>query len=667
MFSLVYVFWLQDCYKILTCPPPASKDRAKIILQGDPGNAGAQMLLSNADLALGNLPDALKEAEAAVSMAPDKPSSYLNLGQIEFRAGNLSGAEASFLKAQSVDPKSTLAYMTLGSFYQQQKRWPDAEKQFQTAIEVAPKDSVSRAALARLYFAQGQVAQAEKVLTDAKEQLSDQPAAYRMLGDTYLARGDIAKAIAEFGALAAKYPNDLQVRRTYIQLLIMNNRLDEAEKLTADVLKKSSQDAEALVLKGQIQVKQKKTDEAITTLQSAIKLSPENALAHYQLGLAYGDKGNTQQAEGEWREAVRLRPGLTEAWIALGSSAAQRSDWRNLEDISNELKKHSTNSVEALLDHATARFNQGDIPGAEADLLRVQQLAPNSPLPYVKLGDLRLRQRKLVEAELFYRQALTQDASSLEAIRGIVQVNLAKGKPADALKVVNDQLQRNQNSAGLYLLQGELLLQTKQPDLAYVAFSHSVQLDGKNPAALTRLAQLQASKGQSQESIGHYQNAIALLPRDIALYVALGGLYDSLGNWQEAQNTYQKALAIQPDNPIVSNNLAYLLLEHGGSVNVALTLAQTGRKGLPELPNSGDTLGWAYYNNGAYSLAAPLFEDAVKKVPGNQVYRYHLGMAYKKLNDSPRAKIELQKAIDLSPTTPVAGKSRQALSELTGS
>jgi hypothetical protein len=37
--------------------------------------------------------------------------------------------------------------------------------------------------------------------------------------------------------------HDLQVKRTYIQLLIMNNRLDEAEKLTADVLKKSSQDA----------------------------------------------------------------------------------------------------------------------------------------------------------------------------------------------------------------------------------------------------------------------------------------------------------------------------------------------------------------------------------------------------------------------------------------
>ena len=29
--SIVDVFSLQDCYKILTCPPPASQDRARIV------------------------------------------------------------------------------------------------------------------------------------------------------------------------------------------------------------------------------------------------------------------------------------------------------------------------------------------------------------------------------------------------------------------------------------------------------------------------------------------------------------------------------------------------------------------------------------------------------------------------------------------------------------
>jgi len=99
---------------------------------------------------------------------------------------------------------------------------------------------------------------------------------------------------------------------------------------------------------------------------------------------------------------------------------------------------------------------------------------------------------------------------------------------------------------------------------------------------------------------------------------------------------------------------------------VALTLAQTARKGLPNLPNAADTLGWAYYNNGGYSLAAPLFEDAVKATPNNPAYRYHLGLTYQKLNDQARAKTELEKVISLNPSSPLADQARHALAQLTG-
>jgi tetratricopeptide (TPR) repeat protein len=63
--------------------------------------------------------------------------------------------------------------------------------------------------------------------------------------------------------------------------------------------------------------------------------------------------------------------------------------------------------------------------------------------------------------------------------------------------------------------------------------------------------------------------------------VALGNLFESRGNWQQAQRWYEKALSIQPEDAVAANNLAYLLLEHDGNINVALTLAQTARRGLP--------------------------------------------------------------------------------------
>ena len=246
----------------------------------------------------------------------------------------------------------------------------------------------------------------------------------------------------------------------------------------------------------------------------------------------------------------------------------------------------------------------------------------------------------------------------------MVEALLQRNKPAEALKFVSDQIIRNPNSSGLYQLQGEVFLQTKQWDQAQSSFARAIELDGKNVRALALLAQLEAARGQPDQAIANYQRAIAVVPDDAGLYIALGTTYESTGNWQQAETTYQKALTIHPENALASNNLAYLMLEHGGSVNLALTLAQTARRGLPNLPNSADTLGWAYYHNGAFSVAVPLLEDAVKKVPGNLAYRYHLGLTYQKLNETVQARSQFDKIIDLDPKSPFAEQARQALSNI---
>jgi Tfp pilus assembly protein PilF len=61
-----------------------------------------------------------------------------------------------------------------------------------------------------------------------------------------------------------------------------------------------------------------------------------------------------------------------------------------------------------------------------------------------------------------------------------------------------------------------------------------------------------------------------------------------------------------------------------------------------------------------------MFEDAVKKNPGDATYHYHLGLAYQKLNDSARAKAELQKAISVDPKSAVAEEARRAASQSDG-
>jgi tetratricopeptide (TPR) repeat protein len=645
---------------------PDARDEARVILKSNPQDVDAQMLLSAADALIGNLQDALREADEAVKTSPGNSAVYLNLANIQLKASAFQDAITNFQKAEAVAPASPASAIALGSLYESQKRWDDAEKAFRRAITIAPKNAAPRAALAAMYIAQGQGAFAERVLQDAKAELREDPVASRMLGDYYLSLGDSAKALTEFASLSNDHPKDLKIRESYIQLLILTHQIDQAAKLTGEILKKSPQDAEGLILNGQILLQNGKFSDALYTLQQAVKGDPANPVGHYQLGMAYLSVGNMNQAEGQWREAVELRPTLTEAWVALGSSAAQRQDWTNLEPIGIQLKKISPQSPGGYLFHATARFNQGDPVSAEADLNQLIQLAPEIPMGYAKLGQLRASQKRWNEAERYYQEALKRAPDDPDAIQGMVDLDFRRGRAADARQFVQAQIDRAPNNAGLYLLLGQSYLQENRLVDARQSFLNCLEIEKQNLTGLIMLGHVEQALGHSAEAIANYQHAIAIAPNNAELYTTLAVSFEGQGNWQEAQTAYQRALALDPEGALAANNLACLMLEHGGNVNVALTLAQTARRGLPNLPNSADTLGWAYLQNGAYSLAAPLLEKAVKSAPSNATYRYHLGLTYQKLNDLGRARTEFEKSIRLDPKAPSAEKASRALSGLSG-
>src|SRR5260370_27287495 len=498
-----------------------------------------------------------------------------------------------------------------------------------------------------MYIAQGQSDVAEGVLREAKAQLSGDPIVYRLLGDFYLFQGDSAKALAEFSSLLKEHPADLRVRKSYIQLLILSHQTEEATRLTDEILKRSPQENDGLVLKGQILLQTGKSDDALHTLEQGVKGNPANSVGHYHLGMAFFAKGNAHQAEGEWTAAVQLRPDLTDAWIALGKSATERRDWSDLETIGVRLMKVAPNSPGGYLFHATARVNQGDAAGAEADLKQLIQVFPQSPLGYAKLGQLRALTKRWNEAETLYRDALNRSPNFLDAIQGMVDLDFQRGKSGDALQFIQGKINADPNNAALYLLQGQSFVRAKQPADAKQSFSRCIELDKQNLTAFVQLAQVKKSLVNMAETIANYRKAIALAPNRAGLYTMLGAFHDGQGNWQEAQTLYQRAVALQPDEALAANNLAYLMLEHGGNVTVALTLAQTARRGFPNIPNSADTLGWADYQNSSYCLSAPFLEVAVKAAPSDATYRYHLGMAYQKLTDLKRARNELEKSIHI--------------------
>jgi Tfp pilus assembly protein PilF len=141
-------------------------------------------------------------------------------------------------------------------------------------------------------------------------------------------------------------------------------------------------------------------------------------------------------------------------------------------------------------------------------------------------------------------------------------------------------------------------------------------------------------------------------------------LEESQGDTRKAEGYYKKALQIQSDQPIASNNLAYLMLQNGENADVALSLAQTARRAMPNSPSSADTLAWAYYHKGTYGFARDLLEEAIKADPNSATKQYHLGLVYAKMMDRNNAAAHLKKAIALEPGSQTARDAQAALQKI---
>jgi len=644
-----------------------AKTHLDLLRDQQPNDPETHEAWANYYAAQNNLTAAIQEVQQTITLDPSRSESYLLLALLQLRSNMTDQAEASFKKAAQTDPKAMNAQLALGGFYQSHNRLPEAEQQFRHAIDIDPKDSAPRAALVRLLMQENNRDEAESFLRQTKKDLSDNPEGYRMLGDYYFQFGELDKAAAEYASLYSDHPKDVQVKKNYIQILILKDRLDEAAKLNNEVLKSTPRDVDALVYKGEIQLRRNDAAGAIESLQSALKSDSDSAIAHYHLGLAYAQQRDLHRAESEWREAVRLKPDMTEAQRLIAGLEINRGEIDAVMQTAEQIIQAQPYAADGFLIRSFAELAREKYADAQKDADEAKNRAPQSVAPYFQLGNVQLAQKHFSDAEAFYQQALDKDPASSDALSGLMNTYVAQKQFDKAIAAANAQIAKSPNTSNFYDLLGTALFDGKKDYAgAESALRKAIALDKNNIDALEKLGKVQIQEGLADQALATYLQAAKDNPTEVRFCILAGELYEAQHNWDQAKAMYQQALGISPDNPLASNNLAYVLLEQGGNVDVAMGMAQTARRGMPKSPNAADTLGWAYYHKGIYQSAISQFQEALRLnekagAPDDAVLHYHLGLAYQKANQLALARQQLEKALKLKPDN---AQARKALSDL---
>lgn len=653
-----------DLCSLLIAARSDEEARAQIdkLLQRNPTNADAHMLLATLYLVEQARDAASQEAQKAIALDPSRPKYYVELASLE-GAGQREAAEANLKKALELDPKFGPALEALSLLCQQTGRPAEAEKLLQETIELEPKALLPRQYLARLDYAQNRKADAEQVMVRAKKDLASE-GLYRVLGDYYVSIGDINKATAEFESLAKEYPKDLTVRESYIEILLSNNKVDEASNLNDAILKEKPRETSALFIRGRILNVKGKYNDAVNTLRTALRDAPDNALGHYELGVALSRTGNLGGAEQEWREAAKLAPQINEVQLVLAQLALAKGDHDLLRQSAEQLLKNSPGDPRGYILRARAETFANQTAAAEADIKQAIAVAPQNALGYAAMGGWMVNRGKLNEAQNYFEKALDDNPNEFDALEGLVAILAQQKQTAQAVARVEQQIAKSPNNDTYYTLLAGLQANNKDWVEAGASLQKAISLNKTNLTAFTLLSKVEMSQGLSDQALATSYRAIDENPNAVTGYVLAATLEDGRGNWQKAEKLYQQALQVEPNYAVAANNLAYGMLEHGENTDLALSLAQVARQKMPDSSDTADTLAWAYYHKAVYGLAADLLKEAVEKTPDNALFQYHLGMVYGKNNNRAEAKAHLERSLKIAPNSPEASEIRKILGQI---
>jgi tetratricopeptide (TPR) repeat protein len=639
--------------------------QAAAVLQAQPDNADAHALLSRIAAKHGQKDVALNEIHRALQLAPNEAALHETLALLQSSdATQNASVENELKKAIALEQKSVNAKLLLAGFYIKENRLQDAEQISWAAVATDPKNLSARENVARIVLLEKDPFRAEQVLRQAAKDLADNPRGVRLLADYYLNSGQIDKAKAEFTGLVKQYPKNVPVKEGYVRALLQAKDFAAAQTVVGELMKKNGKDPQVVVLNGIVLLNNGKTTEAVSALQDAANNAPKDAFIQYWLGKAALAKGDGGLAERSFHLSVQLNPPGLSAQEELARIASQRGDMKLLADVAEKTIATSPRFPNGYVWRAMVELSHNSPEKAEADLKTAIASAPQSALAYLMLGELRYQQKHYPEGAALMEQALARDPNSIGALRGLIGYDLSRKQPGQALERVNAQIARSPGNSGFYDLLAQLHIQNKNFNAAVVAAQKAMELNPNDGEAISLYASLQVQRGQTANAIGAWQQWSKAHPRSAGGFAILGMLEESRGNTRSAEDNYKKALQIQSDQPIAANNLAYLMLQNGENVDVALSLAQTARRVMPNSPSSADTLAWAYYYKGTYGFARDLLENAIKTDANSATKQYHLGMVYSKLMDKNNAASHLRKAIALAPGSQTAKDAQAALQTL---
>ncbi len=403
--------------------------------------------------------------------------------------------------------------------------------------------------------------------------------------------------------------------------------------------------------------------EFIALVKAQVADAPHDAQGHGTLGYVYEAHRMWREAHGSFAKAAELDPRepmwrlhLAIVMKEVGQDDAALQLLSELADDSPELPPVQQRLGECLLE-------RGEFDQAARAFERLVACAPESPHGYVGLGDAKLRQGDFAgAAELLaravaikpryrcgrylYGQALLGLGRREEAERELLLgVNGHKILIPDAGTRLLDQFKIGSTDVSE---RGMALLNAGLPAAAAKLFEKAIKKRGDDPALLIPCASAYSSLGRIDEALTLLGRAQEIDPTDpmVPYNVALCQLARNAP--AEALRAADAALALAPLHALVQLVRGRALIELSRFDEAERALLES-RRLQPENPIVHEELGKLYWELGRWSSAAEHYALLCQLAPSSWQARLALARAQIRIGAREEAVLSLAEAQALAP------------------
>ena len=242
-----------------------------------------------------------------------KAEAFDLLGTVEEKRLRPENAERAFGEAAQREPSNEEYRFDFGNSLLQHGKQEAAMAAFRQAVSDLPNSWKLRVGLGSACYLAGDYESAAEALLEAVRLKPDSAPAYFLLGEAYDSAPSLQKAIeAAFAGYLKSARGDAWAYYHYAAILYTRAQADghdcpEAITSLNKALRLNPNFAEAHYELGLIALSQGRIRESVASLEKAVRLDPQLAPAHYRLGLAYQRLGNGGRAREEMQRFRALK------------------------------------------------------------------------------------------------------------------------------------------------------------------------------------------------------------------------------------------------------------------------------------------------------------------------------------------------------------------------